>query len=46
VPFAKRLDKKVFMHLHDYQPISYNATVFSEAKGITSPTSTPLSSSF
>ena len=33
VPFAKRLGKKVFVHLHDYQPISYNATVFSEAKG-------------
>jgi len=28
IPFAKRLDKRVVVHLHDYQPISYNAVVF------------------
>ncbi len=29
VPYAKRLGKKVIVHLHDYQPISYNAVILS-----------------
>jgi len=28
IPLAKRLGKKVVVHLHDYQPVSYNAVVF------------------
>lgn len=28
IPFAKKLGKRVVVHLHDYQPISYNAVVF------------------
>jgi len=28
VPIAKKLGKKVIVHLHDYIPISYNAVVF------------------
>ena len=27
IPVAKRLGKRVVVHLHDYQPISYNASV-------------------
>jgi len=27
IPLAKNLGKKVVVHLHDYQPISYNATI-------------------
>lgn len=27
IPLAKRYDKKVIVHLHDYQPIAYNAAV-------------------
>lgn len=36
IPFAKDLKKKVVVHLHDYQPISYNAAVFhnSQRKGV------------
>ncbi|WP_054854444.1 glycosyltransferase family 4 protein [Vulcanisaeta distributa] len=36
IPIAKRLNKKVLVHLHDYQPISYNANVpapYEEFKG-------------
>ncbi len=29
IPFAKKLGKKVIVHLHDYHPISYNSVVFS-----------------
>lgn len=28
VPFAKKLGKRAVVHLHDYQPVSYNAVVF------------------
>jgi glycosyltransferase involved in cell wall biosynthesis len=28
IPLAKELDKKVIVHLHDYQPISYTAVIF------------------
>jgi len=28
IPLAKKQSKKVVVHFHDYQPISYNATVF------------------
>jgi len=28
IPFAKKLGKRVVVHLHDYQPVSYNAVVF------------------
>ncbi len=27
IPLAKELDKKVIVHLHDYQPIAYNSTI-------------------
>ena len=27
IPLAKELDKKVVVHLHDYQPITYNSTI-------------------
>jgi len=30
IPVAKRLGKRVVVHFHDYQPVSYNSTVFSE----------------
>ncbi|MEM2483157.1 MAG: glycosyltransferase family 4 protein, partial [Candidatus Nezhaarchaeales archaeon] len=30
IPVAKRLGKRVVVHLHDYQPVSYNSIVFSE----------------
>ena len=30
IQVAKRLGKKVVVHLHDYQPVSYNSIVFSE----------------
>ncbi|MEM3490007.1 MAG: glycosyltransferase family 4 protein [Nitrososphaerota archaeon] len=30
IPVAKRFGKRVMVHLHDYQPISYNSVVFSE----------------
>ncbi|MEM4677513.1 MAG: glycosyltransferase family 4 protein, partial [Candidatus Korarchaeota archaeon] len=30
IPVAKKLGKKVIVHLHDYQPVSYNSIVFSE----------------
>ena len=34
IPIAKRLGRRVVVHLHDYQPVSYNSIVFSEqAKG-------------
>jgi len=34
IPVAKRFGKRVVVHLHDYQPVSYNSIVFSEqAKG-------------
>jgi len=32
IPLAKRLGKGVVVHLHDYQPISYNAVVFNGMK--------------
>jgi len=28
IPFAKKSSKRVVVHLHDYQPVSYNAVVF------------------
>jgi len=28
IPLAKKLRKKVVVHLHDYQPVSYNSVVF------------------
>ena len=28
IPLAKKLGKRVVVHLHDYQPIAYNAVVF------------------
>lgn len=28
IPLVKKLNKKVIVHLHDYQPISYNAVIF------------------
>jgi glycosyltransferase involved in cell wall biosynthesis len=28
IPLAKKQGKRVVVHIHDYQPISYNATVF------------------
>jgi len=31
IPIAKKLGKKVVVHLHDYQPISYNGVVFHES---------------
>ncbi len=31
IPFAKKLGKKVIVHLHDYQPISYSATVLNNS---------------
>ncbi|MEM2297824.1 MAG: glycosyltransferase family 4 protein [Ignisphaera sp.] len=30
IPVAKKLGKRVVVHLHDYQPVSYNSIVFSE----------------
>ncbi|HDJ83830.1 MAG TPA: hypothetical protein ENG44_02395, partial [Desulfurococcaceae archaeon] len=27
VPLAKELDRRVIVHLHDYQPITYNSTI-------------------
>lgn len=30
IPVAKRFGKRVVVHLHDYQPVSYNSIVFSE----------------
>ncbi|MEM4474774.1 MAG: glycosyltransferase family 4 protein, partial [Candidatus Bathyarchaeia archaeon] len=30
IPVAKRLGRRVVVHLHDYQPVSYNSIVFSE----------------
>ncbi|MEM0010812.1 MAG: glycosyltransferase family 4 protein [Candidatus Bathyarchaeia archaeon] len=30
IPVAKRLGRRVVVHLHDYQPVSYNSVVFSE----------------
>lgn len=27
IPLAKELDKRVIVHLHDYQPIAYNSTI-------------------
>ena len=30
IPHVKKLGKKVIVHLHDYQPISYNAVVFND----------------
>ncbi|MEM1510937.1 MAG: glycosyltransferase family 4 protein [Thermofilaceae archaeon] len=30
IPVAKKLGKRVVIHLHDYQPVSYNSIVFSE----------------
>ncbi|MEM2486910.1 MAG: glycosyltransferase family 4 protein [Candidatus Bathyarchaeia archaeon] len=30
IPIAKRLGRRVVVHLHDYQPVSYNSIVFSE----------------
>ncbi|MEM4488642.1 MAG: glycosyltransferase family 4 protein [Desulfurococcaceae archaeon] len=30
IPIAKKLGKRVIVHLHDYQPVSYNSIVFSE----------------
>ncbi|MCR8473798.1 MAG: glycosyltransferase family 4 protein [Crenarchaeota archaeon] len=30
IPVAKRLGKRVIVHLHDHQPVSYNSIVFSE----------------
>jgi len=30
IPVVKRLGKRVIVHLHDYQPVSYNSIVFSE----------------
>jgi glycosyltransferase involved in cell wall biosynthesis len=27
IPLARELDKKVVVHLHDYQPIAYNSTI-------------------
>jgi len=32
IPMAEKLGKKVIVHLHDYQPVSYNAVVFNEAR--------------
>jgi glycosyltransferase involved in cell wall biosynthesis len=31
VPFAKGFNKKVVIHLHDYQPISYSSSVFHDS---------------
>jgi glycosyltransferase involved in cell wall biosynthesis len=31
IPLAKHLDRKVVVHLHDYQPISYNSIVLAPA---------------
>src|ERR1700733_7855046 len=28
IPMAKRLGKRVVVHLHDYQPLSYNSVLF------------------
>ncbi|MEM1510718.1 MAG: glycosyltransferase [Thermofilaceae archaeon] len=30
IPVAKRLGRRVVVHLHDYQPVSYSFIVFSE----------------
>jgi len=30
IPVTKKLGKRVVVHLHDYQPVSYNSIVFSE----------------
>ncbi|MEM3905430.1 MAG: glycosyltransferase family 4 protein [Nitrososphaerota archaeon] len=30
IPIVKRLGRRVVVHLHDYQPVSYNSIVFSE----------------
>jgi len=30
IPVAKRLGRRVVVHLHDYQPVSYNSVVFSD----------------
>ncbi|WP_342784734.1 glycosyltransferase family 4 protein [Thermofilum sp.] len=30
IPVAKRFGKRVVVHLHDYQPVSYNSIVFSK----------------
>jgi len=32
IPLAKKLGKKVVVHLHDYQPISYTSTIFYDRK--------------
>lgn len=32
IPIAKKLNKQVVVHLHDYQPVSYNSIVISEPK--------------
>jgi len=30
IPFARKLGKKVVVHLHDFQPVSYNSVIFSD----------------
>jgi len=30
IPVAKKLDKRVIVHLHDYQPVSHNSIVLSK----------------
>jgi glycosyltransferase involved in cell wall biosynthesis len=32
IPLAKKLGKKVVVHLHDFQPISYNSIIFYDRK--------------
>lgn len=33
IPFVKKYGKKVIVHLHGYQPVSYNAVIFNDKKG-------------
>jgi len=32
IPLAKRMGKKTIVHLHDYQPLSFNANIFNGSK--------------
>jgi len=33
IPLAKEVDRKVIVHLHDYQPIAYNSTILHGQRG-------------